>query len=274
MPDLIIKPTTTSGNKLILKDQAGGAVLTTADSGATIANATLSKVTGLPRNEGLVCKYVNVTTVDIDADYLTLFDSSNFAYIASSVNLTAAITASGINGLDTGSEATSTWYHIYVIYNGTTVASLLSASATSPTMPSGYTYKKYVGAVYNDSGDDFDIFHQLGNSVAKDVTSFSVTTTTLGSHNVLVACPPTAKRCAGYMQSSDDSGDDTLEIRIASDANGLGECRVFGNGLSERTIRGYFNVAFLTANTVWASHSASGDASHFLISQYFYEDIV
>jgi hypothetical protein len=42
MPDLIIKPTNTSGNKLILQDQAGGAVLTTADSGATIANATLT----------------------------------------------------------------------------------------------------------------------------------------------------------------------------------------------------------------------------------------
>ena len=40
MPDLIIKPTTTSGNKLILQDQAGGAVLTTADSGAEINNAT------------------------------------------------------------------------------------------------------------------------------------------------------------------------------------------------------------------------------------------
>lgn len=45
MPDLIIKPTATSGNKLILKDQAGGAVLTTADSGATIANATLTTPT-------------------------------------------------------------------------------------------------------------------------------------------------------------------------------------------------------------------------------------
>ena len=40
MPDLIIKPEATSGNKLILKDQAGGAVLTPADSGAEINNAT------------------------------------------------------------------------------------------------------------------------------------------------------------------------------------------------------------------------------------------
>jgi len=38
MADLIIKPEATSGNKLILKDQAGGAVLTTADSGVEITN--------------------------------------------------------------------------------------------------------------------------------------------------------------------------------------------------------------------------------------------
>ena len=42
MADLIIKPATGTGNKLIVKDMAGGAVLTTADSGATMANATLT----------------------------------------------------------------------------------------------------------------------------------------------------------------------------------------------------------------------------------------
>ena len=45
MADLIIKPATGDGNKLILQDKAGGAVLTTADSGATIANATLTSPT-------------------------------------------------------------------------------------------------------------------------------------------------------------------------------------------------------------------------------------
>ena len=47
MPDLIIKPEATSGNKLILKDQAGGAVLTTADSGATLGNSTQDNITRL-----------------------------------------------------------------------------------------------------------------------------------------------------------------------------------------------------------------------------------
>jgi len=44
MADLIIKPATGDGNKLILQDKAGGAVLTTADSGATMA----SNVTDIP----------------------------------------------------------------------------------------------------------------------------------------------------------------------------------------------------------------------------------
>ena len=46
MPDLIIKPQATSGNKVILQDQAGGAVVTTADSGVTLSNATIDELTG------------------------------------------------------------------------------------------------------------------------------------------------------------------------------------------------------------------------------------
>jgi hypothetical protein len=45
MADLIIKPNSATGDKLILQDRAGGAVITTADSGATIANATLTAPT-------------------------------------------------------------------------------------------------------------------------------------------------------------------------------------------------------------------------------------
>ena len=46
MPDLIIKPKNQSGSKLILQDQAGGAVLTTADSGVTAGNTILATKTG------------------------------------------------------------------------------------------------------------------------------------------------------------------------------------------------------------------------------------
>ena len=47
MPDLTIKPVAAAGNKLILQDQAGGAVLTTADAGATLGNSTQDNITRL-----------------------------------------------------------------------------------------------------------------------------------------------------------------------------------------------------------------------------------
>ena len=44
MPDLIIKPAAQSGNKVIIQDQAGAAVLTTSDSGADLTN--IDSITG------------------------------------------------------------------------------------------------------------------------------------------------------------------------------------------------------------------------------------
>ena len=83
------------------------------------------------------------------------------------------ITASGAGGLDTGSEAASTWYFIYLIWNPTTEteAGLLSASATSPTLPSGYTKKRLVGAVYNDGSSNFRRFVQHGKYVTINAKS-------------------------------------------------------------------------------------------------------
>ena len=48
MGNLIIKGKGGAGNKLIIQDQAGGAVLTTADAGATIASGVISGMTGIP----------------------------------------------------------------------------------------------------------------------------------------------------------------------------------------------------------------------------------
>ena len=89
--------------------------------------------------------------IKITADYLTLIDNNNFSILTPSVDVTAIITNSGANGLDTGSVSASNWYYYWVISNGTTTAGLWSLSNSSPTMPSGYTYKKFIGAVYNQS---------------------------------------------------------------------------------------------------------------------------
>ena len=47
MPDLIILPESGETNRLVLQDQAGNDVLTTADSGATLGNSTQDNITRL-----------------------------------------------------------------------------------------------------------------------------------------------------------------------------------------------------------------------------------
>lgn len=71
------------------------------------------------------------------------------------------ITASGINGLDTGSEAANTWYSVWFVAGATGAGGLLSLSETSPTLPSGYdSVKRRVGWIRNEAAD-IRFFHQL-----------------------------------------------------------------------------------------------------------------
>jgi hypothetical protein len=115
------------------------------------------------------------TSVDIDADTAILLDTSNNAVLVSSVNLTVACAGTGANGLDTGSLANSTWYHFFIISNGTTTAGLASTSATSPTMPSGYTYKYRVGAIRTGGSATFVRIRQVGNRAQYEVVTSSTT---------------------------------------------------------------------------------------------------
>mgnify|MGYP001250263511 CR=1 FL=1 len=88
MGNLIIKGKGGAGNKLIIQDQAGGAVLTTADSGAEITNisATVNPLTDNAVDLGSTSKrWRNIYTTDLhlanergnwtvieEEDYLTL----------------------------------------------------------------------------------------------------------------------------------------------------------------------------------------------------------
>lgn len=106
-------------------------------------------------------------SIDIDASHITVFDSSGNGRGLRNVDLSVAITTGGVNGLDTGSEASNTWYYGYVIYNPTTntVAGLLSASPTAPTLPSGYTFARLVTAVRNNASSNFVDYIQRNERV-------------------------------------------------------------------------------------------------------------
>jgi hypothetical protein len=105
------------------------------------------------------------TTATITGANLVLNDSNFDAVYTGAVSLTCNLSTGGANGLDTGSPSYPNWYHIWVISNGSTVASLLSLSATSPAMPVGYSYKARVGAVNYSTLGIIQPFIQNGHNV-------------------------------------------------------------------------------------------------------------
>jgi len=85
--------------------------------------------------------------VSVSADEIVLESPSNQYVTLRGVS----ITGNNGTGMDTGSVAASTWYSVWLIYNGSTQFVLFSLSTTSPTMPGGYTYKARIGWIRTDS---------------------------------------------------------------------------------------------------------------------------
>jgi hypothetical protein len=115
------------------------------------------------------------TQIDFAAGNFIFTNGSNSGAITA---ITKTIQSSGSwtagtnqNGLDTGTRANSTWYHSYAIQNNTSGAFdvLFSTSATSPTIPSGWTnvYKIKNGQVYTDSSGNIRPFLKFANGFTK-----------------------------------------------------------------------------------------------------------
>jgi hypothetical protein len=108
-----------------------------------------------------------VTTISADA--LTVVNANGQGVTGTVLSLTNTLTSAGANGLDTGSAAYSTWYYIWAIFNLATGvwASLASLSPTSPTLPSGYTYKALVSAIRTQAATNYYPlrFNQCGDTV-------------------------------------------------------------------------------------------------------------
>ena len=132
MPDLIIKPTNTSGNKVIIQDQAGGAVLTTADSGATFSGGNIGTVTA-----GTFEATIGTSAV------------VNVAY--DSINTSGTVTSSDVTTQISGTQASNTGYLAVHL------ARSANASAYNYTLPTGWTYNNCMlqGYFKNDSSGHF-----------------------------------------------------------------------------------------------------------------------
>lgn len=189
-------------------------------------------------------------------------DSFTYEFVETQ-EITVDITVSGAGGLDQGAEAADTWYYVWIILALGTTASkgLLSTSSTAPVMPEGYTCKRRIGSVRNDSSSNFIPFKQIGeesrrkyqyweNASALEVLSGG-SAEVWTSVDISSLVPTTAK----------------LVDLVASKANGGG-----GGGGEEYVDRGDpadwdFDLTDLTTDSNWhdldlSGIVAAGGASH------------
>jgi hypothetical protein len=195
--------------------------------------------------EGLKVAYNSASTVDIESG--SCRDDTDSVDLTSDSTINVDITASGANGLDTGSEANSTWYYVWVIGKGDgTTAGLLSTSSTSPTMPSGYVYKRRVGSIRNNGSGNIIEFYQHSSGGARKVMyrngiqssgDLSITTT-YQSLDLSSLIPPTAST-------------GIYSVRVWNTAGGSVQTLILPNGDTESA-----NNAFIWVN---ASTDGGGD---------------
>lgn len=116
--------------------------------------------------QGLIIADASVSTKTISAgSCLSDDDTTN---ILSSGVLTPDISASGLNGRDTGAEVEGWWY-IFILADSTgveAVTSLLSLSSSAPTMPASHDKKRLIGAIRNNAA--LDLYDYYTQSTGKD----------------------------------------------------------------------------------------------------------
>ena len=152
-----------SGLAVVLQTVAAGNGIGVSTSGST------TTVSAIPRSylAGLAMSTAGSSaTLSIAAGQAT--DSTNaqnitLAAIAKTTSAWAVGTGNGC--LDTGAIANSTWYHFYAILRTDTGVTdvLCSTSASAPTMPTSYSFKRRIGSGKTDGSAQWIAFTQTGD---------------------------------------------------------------------------------------------------------------
>jgi len=236
----------------------------------------------------------NGSTTDTDKDIEPgecRSDDDTFNIVVSST-LTVDNTASGLNGLDTGSLAANTWYTIWVIdiSSGSVPGSLMSLSETAPTLPGSYDVQRRVGWARTDGSSDFykAFYGKSGQSRVAlwDESETALEVLTDGSATVytVVDCsefiPPVTGGLSGYLNTNHFASDEQDFLTIAPtnlvpDLDGLSPVsnprahRTFGGASGATTATGstfqFVTFSDDTGEILYGNSSATEDSDIWVI---------
>lgn len=139
------------------------------------------------RSGGALTVATNMATVSAGA----WRSASNDSDILLAASLSKVLQTSGIwgagagaNGLFSGTAATSTWYHVFVIRNDATgtIDVGFDTSAVAANRPSGWTAYRRVGSIFNRASGGLQPFVQIGNQFNYNPSVTDVSNAGLGNN--------------------------------------------------------------------------------------------
>lgn len=125
-----------------------------------------SQATNLYANNLQISNNATTPNTKIDIAAGAARDSTNVYDIILSTATTINTAVVGANGIDTGTLGASKTYAVFVIGDSTnknSAATLLSLSATAPTLPFGYDVFRRIGWGRTDGSSHFLLFYVVGN---------------------------------------------------------------------------------------------------------------
>jgi hypothetical protein len=234
------------------------------------ATETLSGVALLPKQITIS----NGTDTDHDIDFTAgnfQFDDGSGQAVATALTKQIdAVWSEGDNlgGLDTGTVAVDSTYHMFAIHNPTSgISDALFSVSLSPTMPSGYTKKKRVASLVTDGAANirngiyrfqnngaYIFTYNISIAIINGSGNFPLTLT-----NITIPTPRDIKTSPSFdckIRSSGSDGiaiadfDSSQEFRVCSCSNSintgsLATGAVFSNNLSQIKYRNSGASAFV-----------------------------
>lgn len=170
-------------------------VATTAFANAVVNSG--ARVMGLTGNVNAATPLIKF---DLSASMVTLRNTAGATvtrYTTGTLTCDLGLAGSTANGRDqAGAFTANSWIHLYFIWNGTTLATIASTSATAPTLPSGYTHYCYATSIRWNASSNIIPMYARGAKTLYDLTNGSSVNRVVASGT---ATTMTAVNCAGLV---------------------------------------------------------------------------
>lgn len=214
--------------------------------------------------------YVTTATQKYTADLAVLHDTSGNTITITDWDETNNVGTAGpiAGGRDqAGAFDTSKWIHFFFIYNPITgdKSSLSSASPTTPTLPTGYTFFVRTGAVWFSAISQLLITYQMGDRATYNTywPKWDSHATGVEAIDLANYAPVTAKLIHGHMGLSAGTAAKkmyvsavagaTIKVGALCDAQGTGDAAYGVSGAKD------FVLPLLTAQTIWWATESTAD---------------